>query len=109
MNRDSLPPLLRGIGTTIVLFATIFTVIAARREVQTDRIKREAIYMKAKADAEAQAAAVRNLAELKAEVQDLRSGMREEGVAEEVIKNPWFDWVGFLGMLIIAMSFFLES
>ncbi len=109
MNRNCLPPLLRGIGTTILLFATVFSVIAARRDLRTDRIKREAVYARARADAEAQVVAARNLAGLEAAVEDLRSGMQEESVAGEVIENPWFDWGGLVGTAIIASSFYVES
>jgi hypothetical protein len=109
MDQDYLPPLLRGIGTTIVLLATVFSVMVARRDVQTDRSAWSAQLAKAEAESKAAGVEKQNLAELRAEVQDLRGQVQEESVADEVIENPWFDWVGFIGMATVASSFFVES
>jgi hypothetical protein len=109
MNRNFLPPLLRGIGTTILLLATLFGVIAARQAVQADQIKQAALHAKAEAAAKAQPAETRALAELMAETQELRSELEEKSVVEEVINNRWFDWASLLGTAVIASSFYTES
>jgi hypothetical protein len=109
MNKNCLPPLLRGIGTTAVLFATVYSVIVASGNVRTEQAHREALHAQEEAEAKAQPADVRELAELKAEVEDLRRTAQEESIADEVIENPWFNWIGFLGTAIIASSFYTES
>jgi hypothetical protein len=109
MNQNYLPPLLRGTGMTIVLLATIISVLVARKHVQTEENQRAAIHEQAETDAAAQPAEKRNLAELKVEVDDLRSEIHEDSVAEEVIENPWFNWIGLAGTAIIASSFYTEA
>jgi hypothetical protein len=109
MNQNYLPPLLRGIGTTALLFATVFSVIVARGNVRTEQTQREALHAQAEAKAKGQAVEARELAELKVEVEDLRHTAQEESIAEEVIENPWFAWIGFLGTAILASSFFTEA
>ena len=105
MNRNSWPPLLRGIGMTIVLLAAVISVMTARQ----GRITREATLAKAEANAAAPpVAADRNLAELRAEVHELREEVSEETMAEQVIGNPWFDWLGFLGTAVMSSSFYAE-
>jgi len=109
MNKNCLPPLLRGVGTTAVLFATVYSVIVASGNVRTEQAHREALHAQEEAEAKAQPAELRELAALKVEVEDLRRSADEESIADEVIENPWFTWVGFLGTAIIASSFYAES
>jgi hypothetical protein len=49
MLGDSLPPLLRGIGTTVVLVAAILSVIAARADVQQRNAKRSGVRLPSQA------------------------------------------------------------
>jgi hypothetical protein len=107
MNRAYLPPLLRGIGTTIVLVTTLISICVARQDVRANQLKREMLHAKAKAGTPTGTG--KNDADLSAEDDDLRVGTVEESVAEEVIGNPWFDWIVGLGSAVIASSFFVES
>lgn len=108
MNRNSWPPLLRGIGMTIVLLAAVISVMTARRETAQERVTRDAAWAKAEAASADPVTESRNLAELRAEVQELRDEIHEETVAEQVIGDPWFDWLGFLGTAVMASSFYAE-
>ena len=111
MNRNWLPPLLRGIGTLILLFATLFAVITARKDAAGEIIKLQAGANRAKliTDTNGQTLELHTLYELMAETDDLRSELEEKSVIEDVIANRWFDWASLLGSAIIASSFFTEA
>lgn len=103
MNQAYLPPLLRGIGTMIVLVTTLISICVARQDIRASQLKREML------KAKAAASTGKSNAGLPAESEDLRDGAGEDSVAEEVIDNPWFDWIVGLGSAVIASSFFVES
>jgi hypothetical protein len=104
MTRDSLPPLLRGVGTTVVLIAAVVAFVVARRDVEKHRLKREAIQVQASAQRQPD----RDFGALASEIHELRTGVEHESIAEEVLENRCFEWAGFLGMAMIAGSFYAE-
>lgn len=108
MNQNYLPPLLRGIGTTIVLVATVFSVIVARDNLRAEQGKRDAVRAKAGADVKTRPVGTWNPAEFMAKFQELQSE-EDDSVIDEVMDNPWFNYAGFLGMTTIASSFFMEA
>jgi hypothetical protein len=109
---ESLAPLLRGIGLTVVLLGTVLAAEQTREHNQ--------------ANAAAHAAAVavsgtkpvgfsstnmlqdQSLDRLTQEIEDLRETVHEETTVEEVLVNPWFGSLGTLGSAITAGSFYVE-
>lgn len=104
MSRDSLPPLLRGIGTTVVLAAAVVAFAVAGRDNGQARSERQATHPAGNN----WSGSASDLAALSNQVEELRQEVEDENVAEEVIKNPWFDWLSFSGTAIIAGSFYTE-
>jgi len=103
MTLDFLPPLLRGIGTTVILIAALISFAMARQSTELQRKERE---QKA---ATVSAPAASELARLSEEVEELRLETEEDTLVEKVFENRWFEWVGFVGTAVIAGSFYLES
>jgi hypothetical protein len=86
MLHDSTPPLLRGLGTTIILIATILSFIIARQEIKAG-----------------------DLARLKPAAAAVATGQADDdSVIEEVLSNPWIEGLSYLGTGLIASSFYLE-
>jgi hypothetical protein len=105
MTLDSLSPLLRGIGTTIILITAVVTFASAQREIEKSRSQRaiERSQIAASADPKSE------LSHLTKEVEELRSEAEQENIVEEVLENRWFEWLGFIGMATVASSFYVES
>jgi hypothetical protein len=89
MLHDSTPPLLRGLGTTLILLATILSFFIARQE------------MKAGDPAGGRVTAAAAAAPAAAQPDD-------DSVIEEVFSNPWFEALSYLGTGLIGSSFYLE-
>lgn len=87
MPQDSTPPLLRGLGTTLILLATIFSFIIARQEIKAGDLAR------------LRPAAVAPAGAVQAD---------DDSVIEEVLSNPWIEGLSYLGTGLIASSFYLE-
>lgn len=100
MERDAIPPLLRGVGTTIILIAAVFTFFVARRDVERHRTMRETN--------EARRQPSSDVKSLASDIQELRGEVEHENIIEEVLENRWFEWMGFIGSGFIAGSFFAE-
>jgi hypothetical protein len=102
MTLDSLPPLLRGIGTTVILATALVAIITARQTIEKQR--RQA----------AQAAPIAalqldpGLSNLTKEVAELRSEVEQQNVGEEVLESTGVEWLGLIGTAIIASSFYVE-
>jgi hypothetical protein len=101
--KPTIPPLLRGIGTLLVLIAALIAFCIARNHDQSrdPRLSRS-----------------RNASNrgnedlpvaLASEVRDARPEVEQETVVHDVLDNRWFDWVGFAGTAVIAASFFAEA
>src|ERR1051326_9628583 len=103
MIHDSFPPLLRAIGTTVILAATVIAFVIARQHVA----QREAHHPPAARTA-GKPSATSDVQTLAAEVEELRSEVEAESVAEEVLENRWFEWLGFAGTANVASSFYTE-
>lgn len=103
MARASIPPLLRGIGTTIVLLAGVISFLIARGQVQAGKAAHtpgQASVVGAKSDPQ--------LTSLANEVELMRAEIQDDTMMEKVIENPWFEILGFLGTTVIASSFYSE-
>ena len=107
---DSLPPLLRALGTTVILVAALVTALLTYADREAQRARPQAsVQERTSANA---AKADQNSAELNAltrEVAGLRSSLQDdESLVEKVLTNPWFDLFGVLGTALIVSSFYVE-
>jgi hypothetical protein len=106
---ESLGPLLRGIGLTIVLLGTV---LAAVQTKENGKAKEQA----QAAEAGAKPAELsstndvqnKSIGELTQEIEVLRETVQQETTVEEVLVNPWFGSLGTLGSAITAASFYVE-
>ena len=93
---ESTPPLLRGIGTLVVLAAAVVSFVIARLNDPKPS---------AKPPSPAQNGRIDNLAD---QMEDLREEMNEATVVDDVLENVWFECLGFSGTALIATSFLVE-
>jgi hypothetical protein len=101
VNPYSIPPLIRGVGLTIVLAGTLVGLIQARSEVEPHtRLTPSTSAVPSKP--------VTELGTLSAEIHELREELQEESFAEVVFENRWFEWLGIIGSGIMTMSFYAE-
>lgn len=105
---ESVGPLLRGIGLTVILIGTIAGAIHAKMHTEA----RHTSAPVSKTTTEASHAAVPSqdstLQALTQEVADLRETVQEETTVEEVLTSTWFEILGFVGSCITAASFYAE-
>jgi hypothetical protein len=101
--KNSFPPLLRGIGTVVLLTAAVIAFCIARQHDQSQQT-RPSSNQSASGNKSGD-----SVAALVSEMQDLRAEVAQESVAEDVLENAWFDWLGFAGTAIVATSFFVEA
>jgi hypothetical protein len=107
MIHESLPPLLRGLGTTLILLTSALVVTVERRE-DTDPTGHAAMARLALQAEEATHRGESGSDALATEVRLLRLQLQDSDLADEVFENPWFQWLGLLGTGLIAFSFFAE-
>jgi hypothetical protein len=106
MNPHSIPPLLRGIGTTVVLLTTILSVIFARADLRQSVKKLSP--PPAPSQTATSPASDRDISAVAEEVRELKEEVERDSVAEEVLENKWFEVFGFIGTAIVAGSFYAE-
>jgi lipopolysaccharide export LptBFGC system permease protein LptF len=87
MARDALPPLLRALGSTVLLAATITAFLIANKDDENRPSERQTVEI-----AQPQAA---DLNSLLSEIHELREEVEQKDFAEEVLKNPSFEWLSF--------------
>ncbi|GGD39894.1 hypothetical protein [Pseudoxanthomonas indica] len=97
MPSPSLPPLLRGLGTSLILLSAALTVWYERQDMRGD----VQVALAAMAPAEREV--------LLEQLQRLHLHVEQDALADEVFENPWFQWLSLLGTGLIAGSFFVES
>ena len=101
--KKSIPPLLRGIGTLLILTAAVIAFCIARqhdRTLDAGPARDQSIAGNAGGD---------NVAALASEVRELRAEVEQDDAVEKVLENRWFDWISFAGTAVIAASFFTEA
>lgn len=112
MIQDSTPPLCRGIGTLLILLATILSFYVVRSD--TPPPGGPALHRPAHSKPNppkptaAAPATEAQIARLTSEIAELRTELEDESAAEEVLSNPWIEWLSYLGTTCIASSFFME-
>lgn len=107
-SQDHLPPLLRGLGFTLVLLTSVAIGMREHRA----NVETRARILDARARMDAVAAAARDNPRSDAiarEIQLLRLQLQEQDFTDRVFENPVFQLLGSLGSALIAASFFLEA
>lgn len=104
----AVPPLLRGVGTSVLVFASLLVGVSEYRQ---GRAAREALELvRGGLQQQAQSATSgEGLDALTRELTLLRLQLSESSLAGEVFANPWFQVLGALGTLLVAASFFVEA
>lgn len=106
-RHPSTPPLLRGLGTLLLVLVSLVVGVAEHLQAA----ERQASLRQARAVIEAEARAALAEGQVQAltrEVARLRLQLEEGDLADQVFENPWFQVLGALGTLLIAVSFLLE-
>jgi hypothetical protein len=107
---ESVGPLLRGIGLTIILIGTIAGAIQAKTHAKARQALQNATASEANPKAPGSAAPPHDdaLEALTQEVEDLRETVQDETIVDDVLTSPWFDILGIAGSAITATSFYVE-
>ena len=107
MIPEPLPPLLRGLGTLLILLTSALVVTVERRDnaERAEQAHLARISLKAERSLQQGGADTDALA---IELRLLRLQLQDNDLADEVFENPWFQWLGLLGTGLIAASFFAE-
>jgi hypothetical protein len=105
VNRDYLPPLLRGIGTSVILIGSVVALVAARRDVDRYRSRGQAVPLASAFGDGSQL----TLALVAKELQELRAEALNDNIVEQVIESRWFEWLGLIGVGVVSGSFYIES
>jgi len=107
MIPESLPPLLRGLGTALILVTSALVVVVERKpdDEATSRVAMTQLAVKAE---ESLHRGERGADALATEVRLLRVQLQGNDLADDVFENPWFQWLGLLGTALISASFFTE-
>lgn len=96
MPSPSLPPLLRGLGTSLLLLSAALTVWYEREQ------------MAASDNATLAHVSSAERATLLHELHRLNLRIEDNDLADEVFENPWFQLLSLLGTGLISASFFVE-
>lgn len=108
IHPDAMPPLLRGLGTALILLVSA-AVIVAERGAQRDAAARAAAVEVARIAEAADPAPGADLAALVDELRRLRLQLARDELSDEVFENAWFQMLGLFGTGLIAASFLLEA
>jgi hypothetical protein len=108
---ESVGPLLRGIGLSIVLIGTVAGAIQAKTRAET-RLAHAPVPKTSPNTTAVPGSIVLpqddRLQTLTQEVAYLRETMQEETAVDDVLTSPWFETLGFLGSCLTASSFYAE-
>jgi hypothetical protein len=105
---ESMPPFVRGVGTTVILVATIVSLATARHPGTPPAALRLPLARPTPAAVPKPANAPVLDSDIARELAALRGEVADDSLLEEVFENPWFEISGILGTTLIAASFFLE-
>jgi hypothetical protein len=101
--KSYLPPLLRGIGSVIILVAAVIAFCIAERHDQPYRERLNVSHSTVGQES------LDSTAALASEMHELRALVEQESAFEEVLTNVWFEWLSFAGAAVVAASFFAEA
>lgn len=107
-RHSALPPLLRGLGTLLLVLASVLVGFAEHHQGEQARIALEQAHERVEQEARA-ARSGEGLEALTREISLLRLQLAETDLAGQVFANSWFQLLGALGTLLVATSFFVEA
>src|SRR5215472_14659681 len=94
MTREALPPLLRGIGSSLMLAGALIGFVVARRDGQAARLRPQS---RGEASLSRQGTSA-----------GMVGGQNYESVTDRVVENLWFEMLGFAGAATFSGSFYVE-
>ena len=104
MALDSLGPLLRGVGSTIILIGAIIGFWIARHNLRAERARQQAVHLSSASTMKMSTLPRRgSLPETSSDAVP-----QSDSLAEEVIENPWFELLGLAGTAVMSSSFYVE-
>ena len=107
-THDHVPPLLRGLGFSLVLHTSLVVGVAEHR--QESRISERVALLREQVHEDAAITDGRRPSEAIArELRLLRLQLQEQDLAERVFENRWFQLLGILASALIAASFLYEA
>lgn len=108
-RHPSLPPLLRSLGTLLIVVVSVVVGVSEHRVVARAEADVARARELAGPDGAEAGVASGEKAALIREMQWLRLQLRDSDLADEVFENPWFQGLGALATLMVALSFFVEA
>ena len=106
VDREALPPLLRGLGTLLILLASA---LALYMERPGEGPRAAAITQATRSTASPGTAAGQGGIAAPSRERSPPQAVDDHELADRVLENPAFQLLGLLGTLVIAASFFVES
>ncbi len=104
---ESLAPLLRGIGSAVILLTAIIGTYEAKSGLSAIKsVPLAAIQKSNDSSAAAKDGTVEALTRRR--VADLKEAVEEETVVDEVLRNPWIEALGTIGSVTVVASFFAD-
>ena len=100
----SLGPLLRGVGSTIMLIAAIVGFCIARHNLRVEGFRQQAVHQ---STASSKSSTLPGAASISETVEG-SAAEPQHSLAEEVIENPWFELFGLAGAAVVSSSFYVE-
>ncbi len=103
---ESFAPLLRGIGSAIILLTAIIGAYEAKSSLSA--IRPAPLVAIQKSNDSSAATRDGTVEALTKEVADLKEAVEEENVVDEVLRNPWIEALGTIGSTTVVASFFAD-
>jgi hypothetical protein len=105
MSLSSTAPLLRGIGTTIILIGAVIGFWVTRHDVHKDHIPKQG----ANVGSVSQAKITLPAAGPKSDTtENSESSPQSDSLVEEVAENLTFEWMALVGAAVVSSSFYVE-
>jgi hypothetical protein len=106
---ESLGPLLRGLGLTVVLLGTVLAAVQTKENGKAKEQAHAAEFGARPGElSSTNGPQDKSLGQLTQEIEELRETVQQDTTVEEVLVNPWFGSLGTLGSAVTAASFYVE-
>ena len=100
MTSEALAPLLRGVGSSLLLAGALIGYVVAHQNAHGARPHGQS--------QDGAGLSGKGSSEVTVGSQSGPGGMSDESVAEQVVENPWFELLGFVGAAAVSSSFYVE-